>query len=489
MKKKLLLFQFVLASICSIAQTTLPATLSCNEKLTLAGSPYIVNNTITIKKGCQLTIDPGVEIRMAANTYLNIKGKADFLGTAAKPIWIHSKGVGIDSTWGNILLDTSLNSTFNYVIIENARLPLAVNREPGAIYGFHSSFTVKNCVFKNNLRCIAMYDCPNMLIKDNIMDSTNLGEKVLCQYCDNAVFEGNTLYYTHGDRDAVDFDASKNIRISNNNILGGDDDGIDIGQCDSIGCDGVTIEGNYIVNMGNKGVSNGERCKNIKINRNLIVDCTLGIGAKSGAVVKADHNTLVGNRLGIMSYDHLDQIWGPGNLTVTNSIITGGDTIWWVDPTAFLSVSYSLSGDTLLPGIGNIEADPKFVSATNFHLTSTSPAIDKGDPIFANDPNGTRSDIGRFYFGDPTGIQSNKISDQVSVYPNPSNGNFTINLTPNNEVNYLTIQNGLGQILKKEAFFGNKMEHSVDFSSQAPGIYYLQVVSENTSSIKKFIIQ
>lgn len=492
MKKNVLVFQFMLLiAAYSSAQTNLPAVLQCNETLVTSGSPYIVENSITIQSGCSLTIDPGVEIKMAENTHLIVKGKVNFLGTALQPIFIHAK----DTTWGNIFLDSTLTqkSIFNYVVIENARKSINDNQEPGAIYGYFSMLEVKNCHFKNNLRCVSIYRCPNSSIKDCILDSTNLGEKIHGQYCDSAVVDGSILYFTAGDRDAIDFDASKNIVLSNNYIYGGGDDGMDIGQCDSVGCDGVTIQGNYIFNMLNKGVSNGERCLNININHNVIVGCAMGIGAKSGAHVVADHNTLFHNRLGINSYEHLDQIWGPGHLTVTNCIIAGSDTTWHVDPTAFLSVSYSLADDTLLPGTGNSMGDPMFVSAMpdslgDFHLLFTSPAIDKGNPAFMNDPDGTRSDIGRFYFDQAAGIKTNKYLEYESIYPNPSNGKFIIKLSPNYKMNHLSILNLLGQTIQEQDFFGSKTEYPINLDSQPSGIYFIQLQSENNTAVKKVII-
>ncbi|MDP8240002.1 MAG: S8 family serine peptidase [Candidatus Hatepunaea meridiana] len=58
-------------------------------------------------------------------------------------------------------------------------------------------------------------------------------------------------------------------------------------------------------------------------------------------------------------------------------------------------------------GEGMIEDDPLFVSPDDgdFHLTEDSPCIDTGDPDSPEDPDGTRADMGRFYFeqeqGDP----------------------------------------------------------------------------------------
>ncbi len=51
-------------------------------------------------------------------------------------------------------------------------------------------------------------------------------------------------------------------------------------------------------------------------------------------------------------------------------------------------------------GEGNINADPLFADPDdgNYHLTANSPCIDAGDPDSPEDPDGTRADMGAFYF-------------------------------------------------------------------------------------------
>jgi len=51
-------------------------------------------------------------------------------------------------------------------------------------------------------------------------------------------------------------------------------------------------------------------------------------------------------------------------------------------------------------GEGNIDADPLFLDPDNgdYRLTSDSPCIDAGDPESPPDPDGTRADMGAFYF-------------------------------------------------------------------------------------------
>jgi len=67
--------------------------------------------------------------------------------------------------------------------------------------------------------------------------------------------------------------------------------------------------------------------------------------------------------------------------------------------TASIIISYSnLQGGW--EGTGNIDANPDFVDPDNgdYHLQSTSPCIDAGDPNSPLDPDGTIADMGAYYF-------------------------------------------------------------------------------------------
>jgi hypothetical protein len=83
-------------------------------------------------------------------------------------------------------------------------------------------------------------------------------------------------------------------------------------------------------------------------------------------------------------------------------------------------------------GQGNIDADPLFVNPENsdFHLQGGSPCIDAGDPNSPLDPDGTRSDIGAFYFDQSTGIADAFLLPDgfflYRSYPNPFNASAVI---------------------------------------------------------------
>ncbi len=84
-----------------------------------------------------------------------------------------------------------------------------------------------------------------------------------------------------------------------------------------------------------------------------------------------------------------------------------------------------------MSGIGNIMDEPMFVNAAedDFHLQDGSPCIDAGDPASPSDPDGTRADIGAFYYDQSTGVGgsvSPSMFEMFPVCPNPAFSGVTI---------------------------------------------------------------
>ena len=71
--------------------------------------------------------------------------------------------------------------------------------------------------------------------------------------------------------------------------------------------------------------------------------------------------------------------------------------IWTEGMTASITFSCIQNG---WPGEGNITADPLFVDPAkgDYRLSEQSPCIDAGDPKSPLDPDGTRADMGAFYY-------------------------------------------------------------------------------------------
>jgi len=83
-------------------------------------------------------------------------------------------------------------------------------------------------------------------------------------------------------------------------------------------------------------------------------------------------------------------------------------------------------------GWGSLTTNPLFQSAVDFHLTEMSPCINVGDPNRPNDPDGTRSDMGAYYYSS-LGVSEEPLIVQIpteyrlkEAYPNPFNAQATI---------------------------------------------------------------
>jgi hypothetical protein len=85
--------------------------------------------------------------------------------------------------------------------------------------------------------------------------------------------------------------------------------------------------------------------------------------------------------------------------TIRNNIVWGNTGGVAIEDGGVSSVTYNCveSGFT---GTGNISTDPLFLDAVNddFQLQAGSPCIDTADPNSTLDPDGTRADIGAFFF-------------------------------------------------------------------------------------------
>jgi len=88
------------------------------------------------------------------------------------------------------------------------------------------------------------------------------------------------------------------------------------------------------------------------------------------------------------------------------------------------------------PDSSNIIEDPQFVSidSLDFHLTEDSPCIDAGDPDSPRDPDGTRADMGAYYYNTDAGVElfnPNLTPDDIVLkpYPNPFNSQTNLSFS------------------------------------------------------------
>jgi len=91
------------------------------------------------------------------------------------------------------------------------------------------------------------------------------------------------------------------------------------------------------------------------------------------------------------------------------------------------------------------------------------------------------------YLSNATGISGLQKEIALSIFPNPTNGLFTVNLSEKNLLVTLAIFNVIGKrIWLEDLLPGNNY---IDLSTLPKGIYILSFNSENSNSIKKLVIE
>ena len=146
-----------------------------------------------------------------------------------------------------------------------------------------------------------------------------------------------------------------------------------------------------------------------------------------------------------------------------------------------------------------------FVDPINgdYHLQENSPCIDAGDSTSPKDPDGTRTDMGAYYFPqEGTTIELEKITSKIveyglsQNYPNPFNPVTTIKyqLSEPSDVT-IRIFNMTGQVVKTifdehhSAGYYSILWNGRDDSGKnvASGVYFYQLRAKAANSRKDFV--
>ncbi|MFH1733646.1 MAG: T9SS type A sorting domain-containing protein [bacterium] len=128
-------------------------------------------------------------------------------------------------------------------------------------------------------------------------------------------------------------------------------------------------------------------------------DYRRGVMASSSSSLNIENNDFRNNYQAI--YAHA----AAGFTTVKNNIVADNQVGIYLNNSSN-SISYNdvwnnaTNYQACSPGIGDISQDPLYVGGAPFdyHLSAGSPCIDAGDPSSPYDPDGTRADMGVYYF-------------------------------------------------------------------------------------------
>lgn len=205
------------------------------------------------------------------------------------------------------------------------------------------------------------------------------------------------------------------------------------------------------------------------------------------------NNTATGNGGGIMSGGNT---WLTNTLVANNNASIGNDISGTVtsnnynlvatdDLNVFAEQSNDIEGTA--PNLGPLQ----FNSGTTMThaLEAGSEGIDDGNPADQfndqrdNTPDGTR-DIGSFERNKSVGINDPEELANISVYPNPSTGNFTLEMKELNTEATIRIVTYTGSIISEEVVNTNS-PYPFDISGLPAGIYTVVIETDSDTSTRR----
>ncbi|MBU1882005.1 T9SS type A sorting domain-containing protein [bacterium] len=453
----------------------------------VSSSPYYVTDEITVEEMESLTIYEGVEVYFLGLDALTVKGTLRILGQPGDSVYFNSDPHDADDpNWtGLVFTNTAgLESEIGYASIHNCATGVRADTIAPRIYNSlinadniglnidgaileitDTDFVIENCSSALRLRS------PHATITRCTVHAFN----------PSITWASYGIYSEHSNFDD-DFDTFIEMRESNIFVYS---EGMAIGVF-LMSLDHSIFQRNIIYASGKSSTTGLKIVNTDSIPRHWF-----------------DHQTIV-----IESASTIDKaviVESVGRPSITNSIIYADGPSFgiYADLGAQPNVQYCDVANVdypyvnFLEGDGCIEEDPLFKNfyEKNFHITEGSLCIDAGSPDSPLDPDGTRADIGRFYYmqvGVEPGPARVISAELISAYPNPFNAEVKIELVlPYQTQGGFAIYNQAGQrvhLLQS----GNFMPGSYRFNWKAEmvssGIYWAVFESKNQKLVQPLIL-
>ncbi|MDX9752695.1 MAG: right-handed parallel beta-helix repeat-containing protein [bacterium] len=371
-----LLVMLLHASLPSEA-LTVSGTIQTAERWTLADSPIQITGAVIIPQSVTVTIEPGVQVHLAPEAVITVKGQFDARGTTESPVVFSPLTT---SRWGAISYDDTGTGILEHCLLHRGSYGEGSRIGVVSVYRNSAPVLIDSCTFTEwpdefDAKAIQGYHSPRLTVR-NCYFGEGANECVHGVNCP-AMVEHNTFARRFDYRDAVDIGNTQNPGpiIRYNVFLGSEDDAIDLDTCDAL------VEGNLVMNCRGGshdpiGISGDKDSRPLIIN-NIVYNCENGIAFKNGAKITVLNNTMIDCDRGIWMHQN------PAHALVKNTIIWGKEnqTSIQLEPGSTIDISYSIiRGNEIYPGTGNLNADPLFLDYANqnFHLLPNSPAIDAG---------------------------------------------------------------------------------------------------------------
>lgn len=357
-------------------------------------SPHVIRAPFTIPEGITVRIEAGAQVLFDRAASMLIRGRLAADGREDAPV--RFAPVGFERR-GGLSFEGAGSGGLIHCRFERGSMAAGSGRA-GVVNAYQATDKVAldHCEFKDwSGTAVEAYFSPDVTVRD-----CYFGEgfnEAVHTYASPVLVENCVFGRRFGYNDGIDATANRRPEpvpvIRGCVFLGGDDDAIDLDDCDAL------AEGNLIQHFRGGdhdpiGISGDRTSRPVLVN-NLIVDCETGIGFKNGPHVIIVNNTIVNCDRGVWLHQ------GPTTATMFNTIIWGSaEVAVRLEPDSSIEVSHSiLDTPEAYPGEGNGNADPMFRDspAGDYRLSPGSPAIDAGlgaDPAPAADFDGNpRTDV------------------------------------------------------------------------------------------------
>jgi chitodextrinase len=188
----------------------------------------------------------------------------------------------------------------------------------------------------------------------------------------------------------------------------------------------------------------------------LVLTCTSDAGSGNINISKGSHNN-----------------WTETNISGTNKPAADG-LLASKNVTYSVGNSYTWSLNASLITIGD---------KLSLIATHTS----GNDVAFSSKENTNGPKLVVTYLGTKRATEEIAFSADFELYPNPVNGEFTIELSNVNEINTINIYNAQGEIVYN-TITDNSVLH-INSENWSSGMYFISVVSNNNSTVKQFVVK
>lgn len=401
MKYRYLIINLLAILLFTVGAATAQTELSGSISGTLQTGQYLVTGNCVVESGSELNIDPGTRLIFTEEGIrIDIYGKMTATGSEEAPVYFEGQQRDGEEPvrWGGIrIIESSDTTAFNWCIFRNASVP---SNEPpesfgGAVYANRSNVSFNHCFILN---CEAERGGAVYLY-------ASTASFLSCQLKWNKALDGAGIY------------ASASTLSLERCLL--------------------AINGDSTTTGGGLYAFNSD--------------------------ITSDHCTFADNRAGLGGtvYNYRS------GLTLTNCILSDGtgvsENLIYMDNASYGQIEYNdfhvgdgticFDGGGFHPAMGillrtnsngdscdflyNLYLDPLFVDPESglYTLSEGSPCIDVADYGADQDPDGSPSDMGAYWYGyDPMPVRE-KSNPQVpdnwvilDAYPNPFNNSLTVRL-------------------------------------------------------------